>query len=101
VSNIERKQLYKQKAWYKLRYKQLMKDPLCQMHLALQSVVRATIVDHIKPHRGNEDLFYDPRNLQSLCEACHNRHKQKQERSGHLVGHKADGLPVDPNHHWN
>ncbi|WP_327198035.1 HNH endonuclease [Sporanaerobacter acetigenes] len=28
-------------------------------------------VDHIEPHKGNEDLFYDINNLQSLCKSCH------------------------------
>lgn len=63
--------------------------------------VRADIVDHIKWHKGDEVLFHDPENLQSLCKACHDKHKQRQERTGKLVGHGPDGLPLDPNHHWN
>jgi 5-methylcytosine-specific restriction protein A len=33
----------------------------------------ATRVDHIKPHRGDQELFWDPTNHQPLCERCHNR----------------------------
>lgn len=41
----------------------------------------ATVVDHIIPHRGEMRLFWDRSNWQPLCAACHNRHKQRQERS--------------------
>lgn len=36
-------------------------------------VVAANVVDHIKPHRGDEALFWDPENHQALCDPCHNR----------------------------
>jgi 5-methylcytosine-specific restriction protein A len=36
-------------------------------------------VDHIQPHRGNYDLFWDHSNHQGLCESCHNR-KSREER---------------------
>ncbi|WP_323784771.1 HNH endonuclease signature motif containing protein [Thalassovita sp.] len=41
----------------------------------------ATVVDHIKAHRGDERLFWDRTNWQPLCAPCHNRHKQRQERA--------------------
>jgi 5-methylcytosine-specific restriction enzyme A len=31
------------------------------------------VVDHIKPHRGDQGLFWDPGNWQPLCFTCHNR----------------------------
>jgi len=33
----------------------------------------ATVVDHILPHRGDEDLFWDESNWQPLCKRCHDR----------------------------
>jgi 5-methylcytosine-specific restriction enzyme A len=33
----------------------------------------ATDVDHIRPHRGDRELLYDPTNVQSLCHSCHSR----------------------------
>lgn len=36
-------------------------------------LVPATVVDHITPHKGNSELFWDSANWQSLCESCHNR----------------------------
>jgi 5-methylcytosine-specific restriction protein A len=31
------------------------------------------VVDHIVPHRGREQLFWDESNWQALCKACHDR----------------------------
>ena len=39
----------------------------------------ATVVDHIKPHKGNEKLFYDLKNLQSMCKPCHDRKTAKKD----------------------
>jgi 5-methylcytosine-specific restriction endonuclease McrA len=41
---------------------------------------RATLVDHIRPHRGNWAVFWDRSNWQPLCTACHSRHKQAVEK---------------------
>ena len=35
--------------------------------------VLAQVTDHITPHRGNQRLFWDPKNHQSLCKCCHDR----------------------------
>jgi 5-methylcytosine-specific restriction endonuclease McrA len=56
----------------------------------------AAVVDHIKAHRGDETLFWDQRNWQSLCKPCHDRHKKREEMSGRktpVIG--LDGWPVD------
>jgi 5-methylcytosine-specific restriction protein A len=34
-------------------------------------VVAASIVDHIKPHKGNKVLFWDKNNWQPLCKRHH------------------------------
>lgn len=39
------------------------------------------VADHREPHRGERALFFDPGNLQCLCATCHNRDKQREERS--------------------
>ena len=62
---------YKKQSWRRLRQSQLIKQPLCQICLSLGIVKQANIVDHVKPHRGNEVLFYDGDNLQSLCKEHH------------------------------
>ncbi len=69
--------------------------------MQLGKVSNANVVDHIKPHRGNMNLFWDVRNWQSVCKKCHDRHKQKQEKSGIMAGADLDGVPMDEKHHWN
>ena len=34
-------------------------------------LVRATVVDHIVPHRGDDKLFWDEKNWQPLCKTHH------------------------------
>jgi 5-methylcytosine-specific restriction protein A len=31
------------------------------------------VVDHIVPHRGREQLFWDESNWQALCKPCHDK----------------------------
>lgn len=93
--------LYKSKQWYRLRWYQLEQQPTCTLCKQLGRTTAATVVDHIKPHRGDLELFYDPSNLQALCAPCHDRHKQRQEKTGYLRGNDVEGKPLDPRHHWN
>jgi len=47
--------------------------------LKAERVAPATVVDHIEPHKGDEELFYDINNLQSLCKSCHDRKTAKED----------------------
>ena len=58
---------------YTLRPQQLIREPFCRECTRQGLRVRATDVDHIRPHRGSWALFIDPKNHQSLCHACHSR----------------------------
>lgn len=91
---------YKLARWQALRSARLAAEPLCRMCRAFGRVTAAGVVDHIKPHRGDARLFFDPGNLQSLCKPCHDRHKQAMERGHATPGANADGSPVDPLHPW-
>lgn len=93
--------LYRDRRWHRLRRRQLNNAPMCSMCAQLGRVKAAEVVDHITPHKGDEALFFDEANLQSLCKPCHDRHKQRQERSGILVGCDVNGYPLDSNSHWN
>lgn len=42
---------------------------------------RDLVADHIRPHRGDRDLFFQRANLQCLCAGCHNSYKQREERA--------------------
>lgn len=56
-----------------LRPAQLLREPFCRACASRGVRTRATVADHITPHRGDWTLFTDRANLQSLCETCHNR----------------------------
>ena len=58
---------------YELRPRQLAREPFCRECARRGLRVRATVVDHIVPHRGDWLRFTDPGNLQSLCKTCHDR----------------------------
>lgn len=65
--------------WKRVRNLQLMQHPICQECERQGKVTPATVVDHIKPiNEGGERL--DQRNLQSLCETCHNKKSAKEGR---------------------
>jgi 5-methylcytosine-specific restriction protein A len=51
-------------------------DPLCVQCLQRGVVEPTTDVDHIVPHGGDADLFWDPLNLQGLCHSCHSTKTQ-------------------------
>ena len=63
--------------WQKFRKEYLKKNPFCVECLNEGRITPALVVDHIEPHRGDQDKFWDSNNLQSLCESCHNRKTAK------------------------
>lgn len=83
-----------------MRLAQLQREPLCCMCKQRDQVKAATVADHVIPHKGDERLFFDENNLQSLCDDDHTITKARQEHRGHLQGCDASGLPLDPNHAW-
>ena len=65
------------------------------MCLATENVEPATVVDHVIPHRGNPDLFWDPENLQPLCAYHHDSHKQREELGQENPIFGDDGWPIE------
>jgi 5-methylcytosine-specific restriction protein A len=59
--------------WQLLREVFLGEHPLCARCQERGMFVSSTVVDHIKPHRGDETLFWDVGNLEALCASCHSR----------------------------
>jgi 5-methylcytosine-specific restriction protein A len=78
----------------------LKKHPLCAMCEKQGRTKAAVLVDHIKPHKGDSQLFWDKSNWQSLCKHCHDSVKQRIEHYGEY-GCGLDGVPHDAQHHWN
>lgn len=67
--------------WRVARLEHLRVNPWCKRcaeHGRLY--VPAVVVDHIRPHRGDMQLFWDRTNWQGLCKRCHSKHKQQQEQ---------------------
>lgn len=96
----EYRKLYSTAAWKAKRKAQLDVHYLCRMCDAAGLVVAATIVDHVKPHRGDLDLFWNG-DLQSLCKRCHDGAKQRIERGGFDSVTDLYGYPLDPSHPSN
>ena len=59
--------------WRKARKHYLSLHPLCVLCKAEGKTTPATVVDHVKPHRGDEELFWDEGNWQAACKPHHDR----------------------------
>lgn len=59
--------------WERESKDHLRKHPLC-VECEKQSLYKpATVVDHKIPHRGNQRLFWDKGNWQSMCKKHHDQ----------------------------
>ena len=92
--------LYKSTAWKKGRIAFLARNPLCKRCLDAKRLTQATVVHHIKPHKGDAALFFSWSNWMALCKPHHDGIVQSEEANGYLKG-SIDGRPRDPNHPWN
>lgn len=77
---------YKTARWQKLRAKVLKRDLYtCQRTGVLLTgaypAPNSPVVDHKKPHRGDEALFWDENNLHAVSKAYHDKVKQAEEQS--------------------
>lgn len=101
-AGLEYRAWYKTARWQRLRWSVLVRDdftcarcgyehPLAREAREFKAIGREDLIrgaapdlvaDHRQPHRGDEALFWDDRNLQCLCKTCHDRDKQRDERAG-------------------
>jgi 5-methylcytosine-specific restriction enzyme A len=58
-------------AWTQARKAFLREHPLCAEHERRGELAPAVLVDHKRPHKGDQVLFWDHSNWQALCKACH------------------------------
>lgn len=67
--------------WKIARAYYLRKHPLCvgQECKADHRVTPATVVDHIIPHKGDKQLFWDSDNWQPLCKPCHDAKTARED----------------------
>lgn len=66
--------------WRKASKQFLAAHPLCEECLRHGRYTKSEVVDHIVPHRGSFQLFWDRRNWQALCKSCHDKKTAKEER---------------------
>lgn len=79
--------------WQKVSKAYLAKHPWCVCEECkgrdlLDGGKIANVVDHIKPHRGDMDLFWDRTNWQSMNDVCHNKKTAKED--GGFTGYQPD-----------
>ena len=67
--------------WRKASKAFLRKNPLCVMCLKEGRYTAATVVDHIKPHRGDSTLMWDSSNWQALCKSCHDKKTWREDKN--------------------
>ena len=66
-------------AWQRARAGYLRSHPLCIACDQAGRTVEASVVDHITPHQGDKNLFWDNRNWQSLCKPCHDAKTARED----------------------
>lgn len=69
--------------WERESKKFLEAHPLCVrcMQKDPPRYVKATVVDHIIPHRGDPKLFWDRSNWQPLCKRCHDQKTRNEDET--------------------
>jgi 5-methylcytosine-specific restriction enzyme A len=68
--------------WRRARRAFLTRHPLCAACQGHGRLMPATTVDHVVPHRGDQALFWDQANWQSLCRRCHDAKTAREGRWG-------------------
>ena len=84
--------------WKKHRNQFLLEHPLCVECRRKGYVMPATVVDHIIPHKGDKDLFWNKSNWQPLCETHHNIKTASEDRGAWMpvVNKQDDPIYINP-----
>lgn len=77
----EYKKWYSTKLWRNSRLDHLALEPYCRACKANGVFTLATEVDHVIPHEGDESLFWDRDNWQSLDKQCHSSKTMRETRA--------------------
>lgn len=88
--NVEWRAWYRTARWEALRRRVFVRDGyVCRQTGELLSgkhpAPNSPVADHIKPHRGNPNLFWDETNIQTVSKQWHDTVKQAQERAEGIV----------------
>lgn len=99
--------MYNSTRWRELRKSVLKRDRyLCTNCGTSVRGLGKSRVDHIKTAKHHPELFWDMKNLRTLCPACDNaRHSEKgkgrSDETERMRQTGLDGLPSDPDHPFN
>ena len=75
---------YKTARWGKLRLAVFLRDHFtCRMCMKIDGATSRLVCDHVRSHKGDEQLFWDEGNLQTLCKPCHDGLKQRLDKQSH------------------
>ena len=74
------RELYASYVWRRAARVYKDANPLCVACLEGGVATPVWAVDHIVPHDGNLDLFWDESNWQSLCESHHNAKTAREQK---------------------
>lgn len=66
-------------AWTKASIGYRRKNPWCVICKRAGRMVPSECVDHIKPHGGDQELFWDKTNWQALCGTCHSEKTARED----------------------
>ena len=69
------------RGWQKASKAYLTSHPLCVNCMKEGRYTKATLVDHIVPHRSDEKLFWDQNNWQALCKRCHDKKTWTEDKN--------------------
>jgi 5-methylcytosine-specific restriction protein A len=77
---------YNTARWKALRLRVFVRDRFqCQCGCgAIEGNTSRLVAHHKKPHRGNEHLFWDEQNVETVLKSCHDSIKQKEEQASLL-----------------
>lgn len=82
---------YGLKRWKDIRWSVLVRDKFtCQLCDHIEPNTSLLVCDHVTPHRGDPDLFWNGP-FETLCQQCHSIDKQSQEQ-GTTAKHHPDWL---------
>lgn len=65
--------------WRRYSKIRLLEHPLCVECEQAGRLTPANVTDHVIPHKGDERLFWDERNHQSLCKRCHDSKTARED----------------------
>lgn len=65
--------------WHKARTTYLKSNQLCVKCKEDGQIEKANVVDHVVPHKRDQELFWSKSNWQALCVRCHNSKTARED----------------------